>query len=122
LAFPAAVQAASEGAHHLIPFTLSSSDPHILSSSYHSTNADGGYNWSKVRDSELDALLEAGMRTLDPQERADIYAAIQQRIMQNVYVLPIRDYVNLNVASARVQGLRYDVQGWFPWLYDVQVE
>ena len=37
LAFPAAVQAAAEGQHHLIPFTLSSSDPHILRSSYHSS-------------------------------------------------------------------------------------
>ncbi len=33
--------------------------------------------------------------------------------------LPIRDQVNLNAASAKVQGLEYDVQGWFPVLYDV---
>jgi peptide/nickel transport system substrate-binding protein len=122
LAFPAAVQAAAEGKHHLIPFTLSSSDPHILSSSYHSSQAEGGFNWSKVRDEELDALLDAGMVALDEQARAAIYAEVQQRIMRNVYVLPIRDYVNLNVASARVRGLRYDAQGWFPWFYDVRVE
>ena len=48
LPFPAAVQAAAEGQHHLIPFNFSSSDPHILRSSYHSSNADGGFNWSKV--------------------------------------------------------------------------
>jgi peptide/nickel transport system substrate-binding protein len=122
LAYPAAVQAAAEGQHHLIPFTLSSSDPHILRSSYHSSNADFGFNWSKVRDAELDALLDAGMRVTDRQARAQVYAEIQQRIMNGVYVLPIRDYVNLNVASARVNGLRYDAQGWFPWLYDVTVE
>jgi peptide/nickel transport system substrate-binding protein len=122
LAFPAAVQAAAEGQHHLIPFTLSSSDPHILSSSYHSANAEGGFNWSKVRDDDLDALLDAGVRTLDAQDRAEIYATIQHHIMENAYVLPIRDYVNLNVASSRVQGLRYDAQGWFPWLYEVTVE
>lgn len=122
LAYPAAVQAAAEGQHHLIPFTLSSSDPHILRSSYHSSNADGGFNWSKVRDAELDALLDAGMRTLDEQERARIYAEIQQLIMESAYVLPIRDYVNLNGASSRVKGLRYDAQGWFPWLYEVTVE
>jgi peptide/nickel transport system substrate-binding protein len=121
LAYPAAVQAAAEGQHHLIPFTLSSSDPSILRSSYHSSQAESGFNWSKVRDPELDALLDAGMGVADPQARADIYAQAQRRIMENAYVLPIRDYVNLNVASSRVEGLRYDAQGWFPWLYPVRV-
>jgi peptide/nickel transport system substrate-binding protein len=122
LPFPGAVQAAAEGQHHLIPFTLSGSDPHILRSSYHSTNADGGFNWSKVWDDELDTLLDTGMRTLDEGERAQIYAQVQQRIMEEAWIVPVRDYVNLNAASSRVQGLRYDAQGWFPWLYDVKVE
>ena len=62
------------------------------------------------------------MRDSDERARAQTYAEIQQRIMRSAYVLPIRDYVNLNAASSRVQGLRYDAQGWFPWLYDVKVE
>jgi hypothetical protein len=36
-------------------------------------------------------------------------------------VLPVRDYVNLNVARASVQDLHYDAEGWAPWLVDVQV-
>jgi hypothetical protein len=39
--------------------------------------------------------------------------------MAEALILPIRDYVNLNAASAQVKGLRYDLRGWFPWLYDV---
>jgi hypothetical protein len=31
----------------------------------------------------------------------------------------VRDQVNLNAASGKVQGLSYDVQGWFPVLADV---
>jgi peptide/nickel transport system substrate-binding protein len=122
LSYPAALQAAAEGQQHLIPFTFSSSDPHILRTSFHSENADGGFNWSKVRDAELDALLDRGMSAQDDGERAQIYAQIQRRIMDQALVLPIRDYVNLNVASARVKGLRYDGQGWFPWLYDVRLD
>jgi hypothetical protein len=37
-------------------------------------------------------------------------------------IIPIRDYTNLNAASSSVTGLRYDAQGWFPWLYDVQIK
>jgi peptide/nickel transport system substrate-binding protein len=122
LPFPTAVQAASEGEYHLIPFNFSGSDPHILRSSYHSSNVDGGFNWSKVKDADLDALLDRGMQTLDKGARAEIYAEIQQRIMAEALIVPIRDWVNLNAASSRVKGLRFDAQGWFPWLYDVEIE
>jgi peptide/nickel transport system substrate-binding protein len=121
-AYPSVVQAATEGQYHLIPFNLSSSDPDILRTAFHSTYAAGGFNWSKVQDAELDALLDRGKEEQDRQSRAQTYADIQQRIMAQALVIPIRDYVNLNVASIRVTGLRYDAQGWFPWLYDVKVE
>ncbi len=122
LAYPAALQVASEGNHHLIPFTFSGSDPGILRSAFHSANADGGFNWSKIRDPQLDAWLDQGQQSLDTEERATIYGQIQRSIMEQALIIPIRDYVNLNGVSARVQGLRFDAQGWFPWLYDVRLD
>jgi len=119
VAYPAALEAAREGKHNLIPFSLSSSDPDILRTFFHS---DGGFNWAKVQDPRLDALLEEGTRTLDPEKREEIYAEAQQIIMAEALIIPIRDYVNLNAASAQVKGLRYDSRGWFPWLYDVYLE
>ncbi len=41
--------------------------------------------------------------------------------MELALVLPLRDYVNLNVAQDSVDGLRFDAQGWFPWLIDVRL-
>jgi peptide/nickel transport system substrate-binding protein len=122
VAYPAALEAAREGKHNLIPFSLSSSDPDILRTFFHSSNADSGFNWSKVRDPRLDELLEDGAHTLDLDKRKELYAEAQQLIMAQALTLPIRDYVNLNAASARVKGLRYDLRGWFPWLYDVYLE
>ncbi|RMF38336.1 MAG: hypothetical protein D6759_01065, partial [Chloroflexi bacterium] len=52
--------------------------------------------------------------------RTALYRRVQQRIMEEAWILPIRDYVNLNVADARLQGLRYDARGWFPWLVDLE--
>jgi peptide/nickel transport system substrate-binding protein len=122
VAYPAALEAAREGKHNLIPFGLSSSDPDILRTFFHSSNADSGFNWSKVRDPRLDELLENGAHTLDLDKRKELYAEAQQLVMAEALILPIRDYVNLNAASARVKGLRYDLRGWFPWLYDVYLE
>nr|NIV32048.1 hypothetical protein [Anaerolineae bacterium] len=122
VAFPAAVEAAGQGLHHLAPMTFSGSDPSLLGTTYLSSNAEGGFNWSKVRDPEIDRLLKEGLAQLDPTERTELYAAVQARIMDLSLVLPVRDYVNLNAASASVRGLRYDRRGWFPWLYDTYIE
>ncbi len=111
----------ADGRYHLAPFLFSNSDPDILRTCFHSSNVDGGFNWSKVSNSQLDAWLEEGKQVMDEAERHEIYAEIQQHIVDQAMILPIRDYVNLNATSAKVEGLRYDRQGWFPWLYDVSV-
>jgi peptide/nickel transport system substrate-binding protein len=127
VSFPEALEVAGEGQHHLIPFALSSSDPDILRKFFHS---QAGFNWSKVNDAELDSWLEQGARTSlrqaqvtsDRAERAALYSQVQLRVMDQALAIPIRDYVNLNGVSKRVQNLRFDAQGWFPWLIDVKAE
>lgn len=117
--FPEAVQVVAEGRHHLIPFNLSGGDPDILRQFFHS---QGGSNWAKVSEPEMDSWLEEAARTSDWSQRAALYSQVQRRVMDEAWVIPIRDYVNLNGVSNRVQGLRFDAQGWFPWLIDVEVE
>jgi len=116
VSYPEALQIAQEGRHHLMPFNLSGSDPDILRKFFHS---QAGFNWSKVSDPEMDNWLTEAARVSDRDRRADLYSQVQTRVMENALVIPIRDYVNLNGVSNRVQGLRFDAQGWFPWLIDV---
>jgi peptide/nickel transport system substrate-binding protein len=118
VSYPEAQTIADEGTYHLIPFNLSGSDPDILRKFFHS---QASFNWSKLDDAEMDAWLEAAARTSDREEREALYSQIQLRVMNQGLVIPIRDYVNLNGVSSRVQGLRFDAQGWFPWLIDVTV-
>lgn len=122
LSYPSALQAAGDGEHNLIPMAISASDPDILRTFFHSRNASGGFNWSKFSDPDVDEWLDEGVRTNDPARRRELYAQVQQAVMEQALIIPIRDYVNLNVASVKVKGLRYAMQGWFPWLYDVYVE
>ncbi len=119
VAFPAAMEAAGNSEHHLAPMLYFGSDPSLLNLTFLSSNAEGGFNWAKVRDDELDRLLNEAISTLDPIARADLYAQAQMRIMDLALIIPIRDYVNLNAASVQVQGLQFDRRGWFPWLHDV---
>lgn len=122
MTFSNALGEVADGDYHLIPFLFSSSDPDIIRTTFHSSNIEGGFNWSKFSDSQLDTWLDEGEQEMDPARRRQIYAEIQQRIMEQAIIVPIRDYVNLNAAQAGVQGLRYDRQGWFPWLYEVTIE
>ncbi len=116
VSYPEALALAKDGEHHLIPFTLFGSDPDILRTFFHS---QAGFNWSKVDDDQLDRWLVMAARSSDRAERAELYGQVQRRVMELALVIPIRDYVNLNGISTRVSGLRYDAQGWFPWLIDV---
>ncbi len=79
----------------------------------------GGFNWARVSDGEVDAWLEEGERLDNGPDRYRLYYQVQERVLDQAWILPIRDQVNVNAASARVQGLTYDVQGWFPVLQDV---
>jgi peptide/nickel transport system substrate-binding protein len=116
VSYAEALTIAGEGGHHLIPFTLFASDPDILREFFHS---DAGFNWSKVSDAQLDAALTAAARTTATAERAELYSDVQLRVMDLALAIPVRDYVNVNGVSKDVAGLRFDAQGWFPWLIDV---
>jgi len=121
VAYPAAVEAASQGLHHLAPMVFSSSDPSVLNLTFPSSS-EPGFNWSKTDDAELAGFLAEAVHAMDLNRRAELYSQAQLRIMDLALVLPVRDYVNINAASSGVHGLQYDRRGWFPWLHDVYLE
>ena len=48
-----------------------------------------------------------------------MYSALQNHVMEQALILPIRDYVNLNGARANIAGLEFDAYGWFPLLPNI---
>jgi peptide/nickel transport system substrate-binding protein len=115
LTYPAALEAARAGEYHIIPQNFSASDPDLLRAYYRSGEP---FNWSKMSDVALDNLLDSARSAADPDQRGELYAQAQQRIMELALLVPIRDPVNLNAVSARVKNLRFDAHGWFPLLHD----
>jgi peptide/nickel transport system substrate-binding protein len=116
LTYPAALAVAREGEYHIIPQNFSGSDPDLLWTFYYSGEP---FNWSRVSDSELEDVLDEARGRFDSAQRAELYSQAQQRVMELALLVPIRDPVNLNAASTRVQGLRFDAHGWYPLLHDV---
>jgi peptide/nickel transport system substrate-binding protein len=104
------------GDYDLLGGSLFAPDPDVLRR-IHSPGFRSIGSVSKVDDPDLNRLLEAGYRELDPAKRVEIYAQAQHLILDKTYSIPV--YVLLyNVASAaRVRGISIDVHG-FPLFYD----
>jgi peptide/nickel transport system substrate-binding protein len=77
-------------------------DPHdSLAILYHSPGA-----WAGAHDDKLDALIDKGAETVDPEERAKVYAEMQAYLWEQMPHIPL---YNSDVAVAhgkRVEGLK----------------
>jgi peptide/nickel transport system substrate-binding protein len=117
--FPTLLEYRNEDNFDLIGFYDFAVDASILNQYY---MTDGANNWSGFSDAEVDMWLDEATRQSDPETRALLYSSVQQRIMEQAVVLPIREYVNLNGATARLDGVIFTAQGWWPLLRNFQLE
>jgi peptide/nickel transport system substrate-binding protein len=109
----------ASGQYHAIGINFFGTDPDLLRSFY---TTGGLYDWTGVDDPAVDdMLLSASQITLDTQARLDLYAQFARYVRDHALILPIRDYVNLVVSNARVQGLRFSADGWYPLLIDLRL-
>jgi len=115
--FPSLRQRVRDDDYDVIAFYEFGVDPGLLNRFYLSGAVN---NWSGISDPQLDQALYEAIRQTAPDARATLYAAIQQRIMEQAIVLPIREYTNLVGASSALDGVIFSAQGWWPLLRNFQ--
>jgi peptide/nickel transport system substrate-binding protein len=93
-----------------------SNDPGILRVPFHSSNIpEPGkfkFNWARVNDPALDALIEKAASAATSADRATLYRDLQKDIMDRAIFLPLHDQVQTAVHSNRVSGLRFARGNW----------
>jgi peptide/nickel transport system substrate-binding protein len=109
------------GTLNMVGLSVEGFDPAYLTLLYHSRNIDG-FNFAKVSDPELDALLDKADTSIEPEERAEALYAVQELIMDKAYILPIYAQYFYWVSHANVKGLQPDANGWYPYFQDVSIE
>jgi peptide/nickel transport system substrate-binding protein len=114
----ALLDAVERGEYNLIAYYSFGVDPSYLNQ-YFATDASN--NWTGYSNADLDNLLNQAVRQSDPLARRDLYAEAQRVIMNEALILPIREYVNLNVARSTLTDITFDAYGWFPLLSNVTV-
>jgi peptide/nickel transport system substrate-binding protein len=123
LSWPGQIEVGTSGAAHM---TVMGGSGFFADDSlrgfFHSDNIDDGFSWSRVRDPELDALLEAGARALNATERKQIYDQVQVMIMDQALILPVYDYVLMTGINTRVKDITWSRTGLVPHLNDVYID
>lgn len=108
------------GDHHMALRFWYGSDPDILNLHFNSAD-EGGWNWSKYNNSEVDSLLAQGAASLDSTERSEIYGEIQEILMEDAVMIPLFEHKYIVAANSDVQGVKFDVRT-YPWLYDAYID
>jgi peptide/nickel transport system substrate-binding protein len=87
-------------------------EPNVLRHFLHSAFVPPvGANRGRVRDPELDALLDEGERTRDPDTRRAIYARVEARQRQEMHVLPLLYEDQIAVTSTRARTFVPSAEG-----------
>jgi peptide/nickel transport system substrate-binding protein len=97
--------------YDLVSAPYSKVGPDVLRILYHSAGtipAPSGYfaNLSKLKDPQLDAILEEASQETDEARRAKLYEQAQKMILEGFYILPLYDQQNHYLHRAEVQGMR----------------
>jgi peptide/nickel transport system substrate-binding protein len=114
---PTLFERINAGDYNLVALYDFGLDPSLLNN-YFVTGAVN--NVSHYSNPELDALLTQALSESDPNTRMNLYMSAQDTIMDDALILPIREYVNLNGATADLEGVLYDAHGWWPLLNNFQ--
>ncbi|MFD2445519.1 ABC transporter substrate-binding protein [Bacillus sp. CGMCC 1.16607] len=113
------IEKVTQGDYELSFLSYTYYDPDILYMLFHSSQI-GGLNHSRVKNPELDALLEKGRATIDTDERKQIYADIQKIVVKDAYWVPLYAEKIFSVANNRVKGIKLSPIGLLP--HDIWVK
>jgi peptide/nickel transport system substrate-binding protein len=87
--------------------------------------SDAARNWSQYKNPEMDTLLDAGVATIDPDERQKIYYDIQAIVAEDVPFLYIQFWEDILIWNKRVKGRPEEVDNpgaVFPLVYKMWID
>lgn len=111
---------ARAGAVHMVGFSIEGFDPNFLAFMFHSRGLET-FNFSKVSDPKLDALLDEADSATDAAKRKTALFKAQELIMDQAYVVSVHSLYFTWVSRSNVKGLKPDPNAWWPYFQDVDI-
>jgi peptide/nickel transport system substrate-binding protein len=100
---------------------LRSGELDVLDAAYDSANVGGNFNWSCVKDPDIDNMLHQGRQEADPTKRNQLYLQLEQKIMDQATVVPLVDQLSVFALRPNVSGLKFTGNS-YPLVTDVTVK
>jgi peptide/nickel transport system substrate-binding protein len=95
-------------------------EPNVLRVFLHSSYIPpSGANRGRIRDSEVDRLLDLG-DSVAPDDRAAVYAKLEERLLSELFLIPLWHEDQVAVVSERARAFRPSPDG--RWLGLTQIE
>ena len=86
---------------------LRSGELDVLYAAFGSANVGGNFNWSCVKDAEIDKMLDQGRRETDATRRKQLYLQLEQKLMDQALVVPLVDQLSVFALRPNVTGLKF---------------
>ncbi|MEJ8544401.1 ABC transporter substrate-binding protein [Brevibacillus borstelensis] len=103
--YAALLEKAAQGDFDMTAMSYTHVDPDVVFYFAHSSQI-GSFNHSRIRDQELDILLEKGQTTVDNVERKKIYVDVQKRMVEQGYWIPVYIEKEFFVINKRVKNVK----------------
>ncbi len=87
---------------------LRSGDLDGLYALFDSANVGGNFNWSMLKDDQVDQLLQQGREESDPAKRKATYLQLEKRLMDMAVCVPLVDELSVFVMRKNVYGLQFN--------------
>jgi peptide/nickel transport system substrate-binding protein len=71
-----------------------------------------GQNVYRIKDAEIDRLLEEGAREVDPEKRKPIYFKLQERMRDELYIMFMTAYVWAYGHKTGLQNYKNNIYCW----------
>ena len=113
LEWAALVDAIWGGEHNYTFMGHGAGESDVVHTLYHSSNI-GSWNLAQYSNPELDRLIDAQRRAVDPAERSEILKEIQRIVMiEEALWIPIYNDIQYWPVNRRIQGVSVHPNGWY---------
>jgi peptide/nickel transport system substrate-binding protein len=87
-------------------------EPNVLRVFLHGTYVPpNGSNRGRVRDAEVDRLLDAGDAALEKESRRAIYTQLEARLREQLYIVPLWHEDQVAATTVRAAAFRPSAEG-----------
>ncbi|MBV8714522.1 MAG: ABC transporter substrate-binding protein [Chloroflexi bacterium] len=86
---------------------LRSGELDVLDAAFDSTNVGGNFNWSCLKDPEVDSMLHQGRQETDPAKRQQLYLQLEQKLMNQAVIVPLVDQLSVFALRPGVSGMKF---------------